>query len=113
MNRSANKPQQVQGTVKPGFDSVKQVYAREIQMIAEKNTQLCVYYKGERVVDLWASADDDRIRRSRRILSSTYLAVGRALKRLPWRHSWGEDCSTTRRRLSTTGRNSGGTEKGI
>jgi CubicO group peptidase (beta-lactamase class C family) len=27
--------------------------------MAEKNTQLCVYYKGERVVDLWASATND------------------------------------------------------
>jgi CubicO group peptidase (beta-lactamase class C family) len=27
--------------------------------MAEKNTQLCVYYRGERVVDLWASATDD------------------------------------------------------
>ena len=27
--------------------------------MAERNTQLCVYYRGERVVDLWASAIDD------------------------------------------------------
>jgi len=30
-----------------------------MQTMAEKNTQLCVYYKGERVVDLWASATND------------------------------------------------------
>jgi CubicO group peptidase (beta-lactamase class C family) len=27
--------------------------------MAERNTQLCVYYKGERVVDLWASVTND------------------------------------------------------
>ncbi len=49
----------IQGTVAPGFESVKSVYERELQTMAEKNTQLCVYYKGERVVDLWASATND------------------------------------------------------
>jgi CubicO group peptidase (beta-lactamase class C family) len=38
---------------------VKEVYEREMQTMAEKNTQLCVYYKGERVVDLWASVTND------------------------------------------------------
>ncbi len=27
--------------------------------MAEENTQLCVYYRGEKVVDLWASAAAD------------------------------------------------------
>ena len=49
----------VQGSVKPGFESVRDLYAREIQTLAESNTQLCVYYRGERVVDLWASAADE------------------------------------------------------
>jgi CubicO group peptidase (beta-lactamase class C family) len=30
-----------------------------MQTMAEKNSQLCVYYRGEKVVDLWASAIDD------------------------------------------------------
>jgi hypothetical protein len=30
-----------------------------MQTLAEKNTQLCVYHRGEKVVDLWASATDD------------------------------------------------------
>jgi len=56
---SAGNQFQVQGTVAPGFESVKTVYEHEMQTMAEKNTQLCVYYKGERVVDLWASVTND------------------------------------------------------
>jgi CubicO group peptidase (beta-lactamase class C family) len=59
MSSDAGKQYVVQGTVAPGFESVKEVYQREIHTMAEKNTQLCVYYKGERVVDLWASATND------------------------------------------------------
>ncbi len=59
MSNSAGNGRLVQGTVAPGFESVKRVYEHEIQTMAEKNTQLCVYYKGERVVDLWASATND------------------------------------------------------
>ena len=59
MSNSAGEQGRVQGTVAPGFESVKEVYEHEIQTMAEKNTQLCVYYKGEKVVDLWASATND------------------------------------------------------
>ncbi len=59
MSSRAEKQSRVQGTVAPGFESVKRVYEHEMQTMAEKNTQLCVYYKGERVVDLWASATND------------------------------------------------------
>jgi CubicO group peptidase (beta-lactamase class C family) len=59
MSRRAEKTFQIQGTVAPGFESVKRVYEHEMQTMAEKNTQLCVYYKGERVVDLWASTTND------------------------------------------------------
>lgn len=59
MSSGNGKQFRVEGTVAPGFESVKEVYEHEIQTMAEKNTQLCVYYKGERVVDLWASATND------------------------------------------------------
>ncbi|MCP3982915.1 MAG: beta-lactamase family protein, partial [bacterium] len=59
MVSSVGKSPRVQGTVAPGFESVKRVYEHEMQTMAERETQLCVYYKGERVVDLWASATDD------------------------------------------------------
>jgi len=38
---------------------VRRVYERQLETMAEENTQLCVYYKGERVVDLWASTGND------------------------------------------------------
>ena len=56
---SARTQGQIQGTVAPGFESVKRLYEQELQTMAEENTQLCVYHKGERVVDLWASATND------------------------------------------------------
>lgn len=59
MSSSDGKQGQVQGTVAPGFESVKSVYERELRTMAEENTQLCVYHKGVKVVDLWASATDD------------------------------------------------------
>jgi CubicO group peptidase (beta-lactamase class C family) len=52
---TTHSPSNVQGTVAPGFESVRAVYEREIKTMAEQNTQLCVYHKGEKVVDLWAS----------------------------------------------------------
>jgi len=59
MASMAGRAFRIEGTVAPGFESVKQVYERELQTMAERNTQLCVYYKGERVVDLWASTTND------------------------------------------------------
>ena len=49
----------VHGEVARGFESVKDLYERETQTMAERNTQLCVYHRGEKVVDLWRSAVDD------------------------------------------------------
>jgi len=48
---------QINGTVKPGFESVRALYERNMNTLHERSTQLCVYHKGEKVVDLWASAD--------------------------------------------------------
>lgn len=49
----------VQGTVAPGFESVRALFAREMQTSAEHHAQLCVYHRGERVVDLWAAPTGD------------------------------------------------------
>ena len=51
---------QVQGTVMPGFESIKRLYEHNMCTLAEENTQLCVYYEGQKVVDLWASIAGDR-----------------------------------------------------
>ena len=59
MSRSTNKKCRIEGTVAPGFESVRQLYEHTMHTLAEENTQLCIYYKGKMVVDLWASATHD------------------------------------------------------
>ncbi len=59
MSSSTNRHIRIEGTVAPGFESVKQLYERNMRTLAEKNTQLCVYYNDEKVVDLWGSASGD------------------------------------------------------
>jgi CubicO group peptidase (beta-lactamase class C family) len=49
----------INGTVAPGYESVKQLYEHNMNTLAERNTQLCIYVGEECVVDLWASAIDD------------------------------------------------------
>ena len=49
----------VQGAVEPGFESVRDLYEQEMRTMAEEHTQLCVYYRGERVIDLWAAPAGD------------------------------------------------------
>ena len=49
----------IEGSVAPGFESVKHLYESQMRTMAEKNTQLCVYHRGEKVVDLWASTTQD------------------------------------------------------
>ncbi|MEX1665299.1 serine hydrolase domain-containing protein [Zhongshania arctica] len=50
---------QINGTVAPGYESVKQLYQHNMNTLTERNTQLCIYVGEECVVDLWASAIDD------------------------------------------------------
>jgi CubicO group peptidase (beta-lactamase class C family) len=58
LSNKANQPYLIQGTVAPGFESVRVLYERNMQTLKEKSTQLCVYHKDKKVVDLWASQDD-------------------------------------------------------
>ena len=44
----------IEGFAAPGFESVRQIFEREMNTIAEKEAQLCVYHKGHKVIDLWA-----------------------------------------------------------
>ena len=59
MSRADSKKCQIQGTVAPGFESVRQLYEHNMSTSAEKNTQLCVYHQGQKVVDLWASTANE------------------------------------------------------
>ena len=53
------KSHQIEGTVAPGFEPVKKLFEHNMRTLFEKNTQLCVYHKGNKVVDLWAKSQDD------------------------------------------------------
>ncbi len=48
----------VSGTVSPGWEPVREEFAREFGLGRRSRAQCCVYHKGQRVVDLWGVADD-------------------------------------------------------
>jgi CubicO group peptidase (beta-lactamase class C family) len=56
---SIDKSHQIEGTVAPGFEPVKKLFEHNMLTLYEKNTQLCVYHKGNKVVDLWAKHQDE------------------------------------------------------
>jgi len=45
--------------VAPGFEPIKALFEHEMRTMAEQDAQLCVYYRGRKVVDLWASVNGD------------------------------------------------------
>ena len=47
------------GGTTPEFESVQRLFQQQMQTLAEENAQLCVYHRGEKVVDLWGSVQDD------------------------------------------------------
>ncbi|NKB99485.1 MAG: serine hydrolase [Pseudomonadales bacterium] len=53
-----NRPS-IEGTVASGFERVRDLYNHNMHTLLERNTQLCVYHRGEKVVDLWGSAIGD------------------------------------------------------
>ena len=59
MSHSTQKQLRIEGTVAPGFESVRELYEHNMRTLAEESTQLCVYHGEERVVDLWASLTDN------------------------------------------------------
>lgn len=59
MNSGDKTIWRIEGTVAPGFESVQSLYEKNMRSMAEENTQLCIYHRGEKVVDLWASSVPD------------------------------------------------------
>lgn len=53
---SINQVHGVQGSVAPGFESVKQRFEQQTNTLAEDNAQRCVYHQVQKLVDLWSSA---------------------------------------------------------
>jgi CubicO group peptidase (beta-lactamase class C family) len=43
----------ISGFVKPGFESVREAFRENFELRNELGAACCVYYKGEKVVDLW------------------------------------------------------------
>jgi len=50
---------EINGFVAPGFEEVKELFAENFRVGHDKKAQICVYHKGEIVVDLWASVEKD------------------------------------------------------
>ena len=59
MSNNPSNQYQIEGTVAPGFESVKALYEHNMRTLAERETQLCIYHGQEKVVDLWASVAGD------------------------------------------------------
>jgi CubicO group peptidase (beta-lactamase class C family) len=59
MSNSPTDKYRIEGTVAPGFESVKALYEHKMRTLAERETQLCVYHGEKKVVDLWASCAGD------------------------------------------------------
>jgi CubicO group peptidase (beta-lactamase class C family) len=53
MASSVQVPAQVQGTVAPGFEAVREEFQRNFTERKELGAACAVYYRGEKVVDLW------------------------------------------------------------
>jgi CubicO group peptidase (beta-lactamase class C family) len=50
---SENKRPEIQGTVKPGFEAVKEAFTENFSERDELGAACSIYYQGEKVVDLW------------------------------------------------------------
>ncbi len=59
MSNEKNDTVLINGTVAPGFESVRELYEQRMRALVEANTQLCVYLGDQRVVDLWGSSVGD------------------------------------------------------
>lgn len=47
------KEYRIRGFVEPGFEPVVERYAKLFDEGVEKNSQLCIYHEGRKVVDIW------------------------------------------------------------
>lgn len=49
----------VKGSVAPNYSSLRDLFLKKMEQLAENSAQLCVYVGDQKVVDLWASAPED------------------------------------------------------
>ena len=45
----------IHGETTPGFESVRDLFTKNMNRWEEEHAQLCVYHRGQKVVDLWGS----------------------------------------------------------
>lgn len=53
------KSSKINGTVAPGFETVREMFEDNFKKGREENAQLCVYVGEEKVVDLWGSVENN------------------------------------------------------
>eukprot|EP00092_Neocalanus_flemingeri_P035097 GFUD01038195.1.p1 GENE.GFUD01038195.1~~GFUD01038195.1.p1 ORF type:complete len:419 (+),score=109.73 GFUD01038195.1:184-1440(+) len=58
MGQTYGKNYKVEGTVAPGYETVKEMFEENFRAGREENAQLCVYVGDEVVVDLWGYSSD-------------------------------------------------------
>ncbi len=49
----------ISGFVKTGFEAVREAFVKNFQLRNELGAACCIYYKGEKVVDLWGGIRDE------------------------------------------------------
>lgn len=59
MGSSFSRTAIVQGDVAEGYETVREMFVKNVETGRERDAQLCIYVEGEKVVDLWGSAEGD------------------------------------------------------
>ena len=55
----STKTSAISGFVKPGFEAVREAFAENFERRNELGAACCVYYRGEKVVDLWGGVRNE------------------------------------------------------
>ena len=63
----------ISGTVAPGYEPVKEMFEKNFENGTEEHSQLCAYVKGEKVVDLWGTVEQNRNQIIFALQSVTYI----------------------------------------
>jgi len=74
----------INGEVEPGFESLKTLFENEMHRLAEKDAQLCIYHKGVKVVDLWATHAADEAFTADSLV--TVFSSGKSLESIAMAH---------------------------
>lgn len=59
------------GFVKQGFETIKDIFIRNIDNNIDTGSQLCVYFKNEKIIDLWTETDDYNDKSIQNVFSTT------------------------------------------